>query len=264
MRKVMGLLALATMVVLSLALQGCTMARTVRGGGPVEIETRNVSGATGVAVSTPGELTVVLGQDFTLTIETERNLLPYYETEVVGGVLNIRTRPAVRLVSVRAPRFVLTVPALDTVVVSGSARVVAPALTSDRFAIRISGSGNVAVAGLETQALTVSISGSGEAKLGQLTASRVDTALSGSGRIEIAAGEAAEQTVEISGSGAHLAQGLASQVVTVRASGSGKAEVNAAEQLTVYLSGSGTVRYLGNPTVNTRISGSGKVLHIEQ
>ena len=86
MRKTWAIgLALA---LLALGAQGCAPAgafgsfRTVRGAGAVTQEERSIDGATGVRLTTSGELIIRLGERPSLVIEAERNLLPYYETTV--------------------------------------------------------------------------------------------------------------------------------------------------------------------------------------
>ena len=82
---------------------------TVRGSGQVVEEERPVSGVTGVELATFGDLTIELGDEEELRIEAEENLIPYFDTEVRGGVLVIKQRPNVRLVSRRPVNFYLTV-----------------------------------------------------------------------------------------------------------------------------------------------------------
>ena len=214
----------------------------VRGSGKVVEEERSVSGFTGVALSGIGNLYIEVGDEEALRIEAEDNLLPYFETEVRGTTLEIRTRENVNLLPLRPVNFYLTVEALDTITVSGSGHAEAPGLQAEQFFATVSGSGSVKMAGLEAEALTATISGSGG--------------------LDIAGGEVEMQDITLSGSGKYEAKGMESAEADVRLSGSGSATVRVRDRLDVTISGSGSVRYIGDPTVRETVSGSGVVSQI--
>jgi len=211
----------------------------VRGSGNVVEEGRAVSGFTGVALAGTGELTIKGGERESLRIEAEDNLMPYLETEVRNGVLEIDVQDGVNLNPTRPVRFYLMVKELDTIVLSGSGDIEAPDLEADRFSVNISGSGNV--------------------KMVDLSADTLNVTISGSGNLDIAGGRVEEQDITISGSGEYQAGGLNSGSVEITISGSGNATVWATESLDVRISGSGSVNYYGNPRTTFSASGSGKV-----
>jgi len=236
-------------LLLALALMGSSMAcsllggwRVVRGSGRVVEEEREVSGFTGVALNGVGHLTIERGDTERLRIEAEDNLLPYIETQISGGVLEIGQRTNVNLWPKRPINFYLTVVNLESVAVSGSGQVEAPVLEAERFSLAISGSGDAKMDGLDTQELTVQISGSG--------------------KVDIAGGKADKQDVSISGSGRYTARDLESMDAQVRISGSGSATIRVSDNLDVTVSGSGDVQYLGRPRIQQAVSGSGKVRSI--
>ena len=108
----------------------------------------------------------------------------------------------------------------------------------DLRAVALSGSGDVAVSGLERDAFAVSLSGSGDVKV---------------------SGCAGELAIECAGSGDVNARHLPTQRAAVTISGSSDVSVEVEEQLDVSISGSGDVRYGGSPRVHASISGSGDV-----
>lgn len=209
----------------------------VRGSGNVVEEERQVSGFTGVALGGIGDLTIEVGEEETLRIEAEDNLLGYIETEVRDGTLRIQSRDKVNLKPKRSIRFYVTVKELDTIVLSGLGDIEVPDLETSRFAVRISGMGDV--------------------KAGELNADRLDGIISGMGDLEIAGGQVEAQNIIISGVGEYRAGDVRSDAVEITTSGVGSATVWATETLDVLISGSGSVNYYGTPRIDFSRSGSG-------
>jgi hypothetical protein len=209
----------------------------VRGSGNMVEEERQVSGFTGVALGGIGDLTIEVGEEETLRIEAEDNLLGYIETEVRDGTLRVQTRDKVNLKPKRSIHFYLTVKELNTIVLSGLGDIEVPGLETGRFAVRISGMGDV--------------------KVGELNADRLDGIISGMGDLEIAGGQVEAQDIIISGAGEYRAGDVRSDKVEITTSGVGNATVWATETLDVLIGGSGSVNYYGTPRIDFSRSGSG-------
>jgi hypothetical protein len=150
-------------IALSISLQGCIVIdhEAIHGSGNKSEETHTFTGLTGVQLSTLGELDIYLGDKEELRIEADDNLLQYFETGKDGGVLKIGTRRGFNLRPSRAVRYTLTVKELEFIGLSSSGNAHAPALSADRFEIRISSSGDLSVDGIEANSLNVHISSSG-------------------------------------------------------------------------------------------------------
>ena len=81
-----------------------------RGSGNVVEETRPVSGVSGVDLATIGDVIINLGDEESLRIEAEDNLMKFFDTQVRGGTLRISTNPrSVNLRPTKPVRFFLTV-----------------------------------------------------------------------------------------------------------------------------------------------------------
>jgi hypothetical protein len=249
-------------IVMAVALQGCVGFTIVRGSGRVTEEERNVSGFDEVALSGQGTLHIEVGRKESLRIEAERNLMRYLETGVHGDRLRIGVRSGVLLRNTRPIHYYLTVKDLDTLVLSGSGKVIAPDLEAGSFTVAVSGSGEVEMDDLKASDVRIRISGSGDLSIDELDADVLDANISGSGDLDIAGGEVRGQSITISGSGKYAARGLDSEETWVRVSGSGTATVQVSEALDAHVTGSGDVHYLGRPAVETTVSGSGDVKHI--
>jgi hypothetical protein len=226
-------------------LAGCAFvgAETVRGSGQVVTQERAVNPFTRIDFSGLGDLEVQLGDKQALQIEAEKNLLPYLETDVRGGTLQIAIQQNVNLQPSEPIVFSVTVPSLEAISISGLGRVRAPQLEADRFSIDISGGGDIVIAGLQ--------------------ANRLEVSIDGLGNLEFDDGQVDEQTIEISGGGNYRARDLASSVAEISISGLGNAVIRVADQLDVKVSGTGIVQYVGSPHVTEDISGLGRVEQIQ-
>ena len=211
--------------------------RTIHGSGVRATETRAVSGFDQVGVSGSGQITIIQGDEESLTIEADDNFLPLIKSEVVNGKLRIGPER----VSLRASqpiRYKLKLKRLTALSLSGSLAAEADSL--------------------KTETLTVSISGSGKVRLARLEADDFKVRISGSGDLNLA-GKVTHQELRISGSGDYRAAELDSQHAEVHISGSGDALLTAQQTLDVHISGSGKVQYYGHPSISKSISGSGSL-----
>jgi hypothetical protein len=226
-----GLLALAT-----------TARERVVGSGVSATESRAIGNATEVVLSDVGDLTIEQGPPG-LRVTADDNLLPCIESKTEGRKLTIRTRSRTT-VSAKTPiSYVLSVPSLDAVTISGVGNVAAKGLKADRLAVKLSGAGKVRLDGLSCQSLVLTVSGAGGAKLSG-SAEAVKLSLSGAGDID--------------------AGGLKAKAAEVRVSGAGSAVVWAENELKARVSGAGGIKYKGNPAqLEQKVSGAGHIKPVE-
>ena len=231
---------LIVMAVASLACQfSLSLPRTVTGKGDVTQEDRSVSGFNSLEINGLGDVTVELGNEESLTIEAEENLLPYLETYVRGSTLVIEIEDGRTIIPTKPVKFYLTVVSLEKVSVSGLGNISLPELEADQFSIDISGAGNIEIDALYADSFRATMSGLGD--------------------LNVNAGQVSSQTVTISGSGKYSADELDSDNATISISGLGSATVRASQFLKVTISGSGNVNYYGSPQVDSEISGVGNL-----
>jgi hypothetical protein len=212
------------------------------GEGPVITEERNTAPFEGLSVSVPSEAHFTRSDDYSITLQAQRNILDEIETTVSGGILKIRFRhPNARIRSHEKIIIHVTGPV---------ARL-----------LELSGSGTLDVDGpIDPAELEINSSGSGSIHVDEVLANKIRVVLSGSGRITVEDGKANEKDVTISGSGFVDLSEVQAKDVSTRISGSGNVEVHATHTLKVRISGSGTVFYKGNPAIDSQISGSGSVV----
>ena len=270
---------LLLLLVVALGAQGCVGFRPVYGSGRVVEEELKVSDFTGVKLATFGDLYIETGDEETLRIKAEDNLIRYFESGVTGDSLEIGQQVGVTLHPRRPVRFYLTVKKLDTIALSGSGNIKTPDLAAERISVtisgsgdveaedlradaidvRITGSGNLDIAGSEAREQTIAIYGSGDVKIRDLEADEIGVQITGSGNLDISGGEVEEQDITINGSGDYEARDLASSKAEVRLTASGSTDICVRDHLRVHISGSGDVHYIGNPTIDQTVTGSGNI-----
>ncbi|UCF67447.1 MAG: DUF2807 domain-containing protein [Acidobacteriota bacterium] len=208
------------------------------GSGVVAEETRSVSGFSGIRHATQGSLQIERTGSESLLVRAEDNLLPYLDSVVTGGTLELRTEGNVDLEPTRPIVFEATATTLETVELSGVGETTAIGAMGDRLRLTVSGVGNITATSVE--------------------GNRLDSTLAGVGNMDVS-GEVNLQFVDLSGEGNYDARNLASTDTEVSISGEGTVTVWATGTLDVTISGTGNVFYLGSPVVTENITGVGSV-----
>lgn len=210
--------------------------------GPAVREQRTVTAFTKIEAAFSGNVEFIQGPARSIEVEAAPNIQHYILTEVSDGRLVLKTQPNINIRKGHVTIYISN-PDLEEAVLSGSGNFVANAgINCPSLDLRISGSGHIYLAQLQSAAITAGISGSGD--------------------ISIAGGVATDQDITVTGNGSCDTHQLRTAKTHVQLAGSGDAKVWVDEVLEVLISGSGDVWYQGNPTINTSISGSGKVRKI--
>ncbi len=212
-----------------------------RGSGNVITESRTVSNFSNVVLAGVGELSITQGDNESLTIEADDNLMPLITTKVENGTLTIgldTTRGTFTINPSRPIKYTLQVKTLNSLQLSGAGNISAPSLKSESLIVSSSGAGNLNLAQLDTKTVNVTLSGAGNISL--------------NGQVE-------SQTATLTGLGSYTASDLKSNTARVTISGAGSATVWAAQTLNITLSGVGSVSYYGSPQVTQQISGVGSI-----
>ena len=215
----------------------------VDGSGRVVEESRPVAGFTAISLYSEGQVTIVQGDEETLTIETDDNMLEYLETTVTDGVLSIRLREDSRvdLEPTNGIRFDVTVLALD--------------------AVDLYGAGSFEIGDLTTDRLSLTVYGAGDIGIGNLQASELDAVLTGVGSV-VVAGQVGRERLTITGTGKIDASAMSAEQATVGLSGIGDITVWATDRLDATISGIGEVHYYGDPSVTQSVTGAGRFRHL--
>lgn len=223
--------------VAALFLVGCSTLTGVRGSGDVVSETREVSDFDGVDLSGEGHVTITIGDEFSLVISAEDNIMPLLTSEVSDGVLVLGTSESIS--PTEEIDYEVTLPLVSLLEVSGSGRIDASGVVAEDLGLDVSGSGALQAEDISVTSLQAEVSGSGQVGV---------------------SGETDHVQVSISGSGALEGENLIARTGVVNVSGSGSVVVGVTDDLEVDVSGSGSVEYIGNPpSLDVDVSGSGDV-----
>lgn len=188
------------------------------GSGKIVTEPREVSGIKTVVVAGSGKLLVEHGDEESLTVTADDNILPLLTSNVVGGKLTLGARPGSSYSTRSDVVYKLTVKTLNGVTVSGSANAFANGVKAESFDVVLSGSGNLTASGSAVeQDITVSGSGNfdGEKLLGQM----VNVKVNGSGNATVNVSDALNASASGSGNITFLGN---PDTVNQKTSGSGK------------------------------------------
>lgn len=176
--------------------------------------------------------------------------------------------------------FKLTLPTLDSLLISGSGDVFVRPLEVANFSLRVNGSGDahlfalhadtaridmrgagdVQVAELSVQELHLRLSGAGDIQLGSVQTESLQAVLNGAGDIAVAdAGRSAALAVTVVGSGDVNFAALVMDEANVTVVGSGSVRLGPSVRLQATIMGSGDITYVGEPDIDQNVIGSGQL-----
>lgn len=211
----------------------------IHGSGDIVIESRLVSGFDRIALLGEGHVIIDQGTELMLTVETDDNLTEYVETEVVDGVLEIRTRSGV------------DIDPTDTVIYRVGMNEVA--------GIEIGGAGSVDVGSLTAAELFLVVSGVGDIRIGQVDTESLIVDFAGVGSIRLDGGAVGRATVTADGVGSYEAGNVRVDSASVDVQGNASATLWVRNTLTIAVAGTGSVRYYGEPEVTSDATGLGTI-----
>jgi hypothetical protein len=216
------LAALAALLgLLAVAAAGCGGGEDViEGSGVRASETRPVEPFTRVETRGGVEVTISLGGEQSLIVETDDNVIGLVTTEVRDGTLTIDVGKPRGWTTTLGIDVRIRVPALDSVAVAGSGQFDVQGLDADLFNAAIEGSGGVTVTGI-VEVAEVEVSGSGTLRLAELDAQDVVVSVNGSGRADVRVSGSLVATVTGSG---RIVYGGDPDSLETRIEGSGRIE----------------------------------------
>ena len=241
--KKKSFLFVSLLVFTALVSASCSLIGGVPGSGNVVTETREPGAFASISIEYPGaEIVVQQGEEETVELEADDNLLPQLSTEVISGTLtikNVETDWKAMVNPSRPVKINITVQHLTEVVLS------APV-------------GDLKVNHVQAGTLKLVVSGGAQVRLNGIQVDLLDSVLSGAGDIQ-ASGTADEVKLVLSGLGDFNAADLESKKAAIELSGMGGATVRVEEELTATITGAGSIQYFGHPSVESSVNGAGSV-----
>jgi hypothetical protein len=214
--------------------------QSISGNGRVVEETRDISGFTGVHVSSGIDVYLSQGSSFEVTVEADENLQEVILTELDGKVLVVGT-DRVNIRNAKSKKVHVTLPELNS--------------------LKISSAGDcVGQNPFDCRDLRISISSAGDLTL-EVNADRIDLDISSSGDARLS-GSADVFDVTLSSAGDLHAFDLIAAEVDVNVSSAGDARVHATEEIHMNASSAGNIYYRGDArVVHSSSSSAGSIIH---
>jgi hypothetical protein len=240
MRKYLWILAALTFVLGSCRHWG----KRVRGNGHMKTEDRTVSSFKNVEVSGSTDVYVSQGDEHSIKIEGDENLLPYIEVSQEGDRVIIRNKPGYDLHSTGDMRIYVTAPVFNKLESSGAGNIIGQNKITN------------------PEDMEIDLSGAGNIKM-ELDAPRVKADISGAGSVHLT-GQTKNVEITLSGAGSTHCYDLLAETANVTVSGVGSAEIYASVKLDAEVNGVGSIDYKGNPgSVNQHVSGIGSINKVQ-
>ena len=227
------------LLAVALMLSSCLEDLSIHGNGRLATEDRWVAPFNKVKVTGEYNVFIVPGDEYTVEVTAESNLLGHIVTDRDGDKLKIRTRGINNLHHTIPIEIYITTPHLNQVSLSGPGLIQTENFTTNKFEVFLSGSGLIESI-VETNELEANLSGSGEIRLSGFC-KHSDLLISGSGKIQ--------------------SYGMEQESCHATISGSGDILVNASDWIEAKISGSGDLLFINWPEISSNISGSGKVIN---
>ncbi|MFT3749682.1 MAG: head GIN domain-containing protein [Agriterribacter sp.] len=235
--------SLLVLPVLLLLLNSCINRETVHGNGNETTEIRNPGSFNRIQLMGSMDVEIKKGDERSVEIKAEENLLPYIETKVEGDKLIVKFSNDVNIDADKDIIVKVTTPVLTEASVMGSGD--------------ISGNGKFE----SSDKITINVLGSGNVKM-ELDAPAIEAKVTGSGDIDIA-GNTKDAVYNTMGSGNIKASDLKAENTEAKTMGSGNINAFASVKLKVTIMGSGDISYKGGGAVTSNVHGSGSVKAIE-
>lgn len=234
--------ALAILLAGTLILGSCDLAMTgVSGNRQPGSESRPVEAFSGIVQAGSMDVVYTCSAKRSLRIEGESNLIPYVQTTVENGTLEVKVKDHTDLRTHQALRVYVSGPAVNKLTLAGSGKLLVPGFLAP--------SGH----------LDLNLAGSGDLHVDSLNCPGVRLRQAGSGDIYVR-GDTRDLSLKLVGSGNVHARYLRSEDARSILVGSGNAELYASKSLQSKIIGSGSLTYWGNPaSVSNRKLGSGSI-----
>lgn len=211
----------------------------ISGNGHVVTKSRDISGFSGVHISSGIDVYLSEGNSFEVTVEADENLHEVILTEVSGDLLVVKT-DHVSIRNAKSKKVHVTLPKLNVLKISsaGDCEGQTP-FHCDDLRISISSAGNLTLE-VDAREIDLDISSSGDARL---------------------AGSADIFNAGLSSAGDLNAFDLIAAKVDVDVSSAGDARVHATEELSMNASSAGNIFYMGDAKIlHSRSSSAGDII----
>jgi hypothetical protein len=170
----------------------------VEGSGVRASEGRAVSGFDSIELAGSADVSVSFGDNESVIVEADDNILPLIETNVRGGTLEIHTRPNTNLRTQLGIRVMVTMKSLQSASLPGSGNISIDGLQGQSVDLSMQGSGNITAQGM-VERVNITLDGSGNFQCDELQAKSASIEINGSGNVFVYASESLRTSINGSG-----------------------------------------------------------------
>ena len=216
------------------------LGKRVKGDGNIKTEDRSVASFKNVEVSGAAKVYVSQGDQHSVKIEGDENLLQYIEVSQDGDKIVVRDKPGFNLDPTGDLKIYVTAPVYNNISASGACDIIGQTKISSQ------------------ENLNLHVSGAGDIQM-EVDAPQLAAEVSGSGNINLK-GQTKDVDLELTGAGHAHCYDLLAENAKIEITGAGSAEIYASVKLDATVSGAGSVNYKGNASsVSQHVSGAGSV-----
>lgn len=249
------------LILLALILSACVE----QGSGNLVSEPRGITEFNEVTLEGIGEVIIIQGNQETVHVEAEDNVLNRVKTELRDNTLVIHFLDASSQPPGVEPtlpiKYYLTMKEITRLYNSGVGSITASNIEADQIAVDVSGTGNIDITGLSAEHVTIILSANGNITIDSLKADKLDVKITGTGDCNLS-GEVTGQNIEITSSGSYHAAALESQTADVSIAKMGSAQVWVAENITAKIAADGVLEYYGNPVIIQADDSTGEIISL--
>lgn len=246
-------ISLSCLLILSLA-AACTAIHfgdpndRPQGSGNVITQNRPVNDIQRISVSGIGELVLSQGEQESLVIEAEDNVLEAIQTRVILGTLYINISFE-NVEPTHSVKYYLTVKKLTGLHVTGLTHVEVGDIETSSLDIKANLAGSLSLASVKADSLKISIKEAGSCEFELVQADDLVVELGAGSQCQLKGGQVNRQRINVSGGASYNASSLESATADVKVDGGGNALIWVVESLVASLHGNGVLKYYGNPNL---------------
>ncbi|MBT5074581.1 MAG: DUF2807 domain-containing protein [Kordiimonadaceae bacterium] len=207
----------------------------------------DLSGFSKVQLNTSSDIIITVGSGYSIEMVGDQERINNTILEVKGDTLRIKHKRGRFNYDHDQDMIVyVTMPDIESMKINGSGDGEITGVDNSELALNINGSGDLVVSG-KTEKLDIGINGSGDIRMDEVDGKDVDISINGSGDVQLGGGTCQSLEIDIHGSGDVEAKDMQCVDVEVDVSGSGDSYVYASNSITFDSHGSGEVDVYGNP-----------------
>jgi hypothetical protein len=262
MKKIILGTLLVIVLVSGLLLPGCIRRDLSEKNGPIQTQTYDFTGFTGIEIGSAMKLDVVYGDSYNVTITAGQNLFKNIKVDKSGDTLRIYTEgwSFSWWWGQTTPKVEITMPVLEKIELSGAVDGMVSGFESARnLELKVSGASSLDM-DVETSFLEANISGASDVK-GRMVAVGSHIVISGASTVNFT-GSGGDLYLQGSGASTLALKYYTANDADVELSGASNGSIDVSGRLDVVLSGASSLNYYGDPELgHSSVTGASDLNH---